>query len=347
MAASTQTVGNTYPTLVDVATRLDPDGTIAKVAEVLTMRNPILSDLAFLEGNLPDGHKFTSRTALPSPTWRRFNQGVDPTKSGTDQHVEPCGDLVGMSKVDAKLAKLNGNEGAFRASEDLAFVVGYNNIISQALFYSNIGANPEQFQGLSPRLGSVSASNPATQTGTGPTSTGQLIKADPNATNGATQTSIWAIGWGSETVHGIYPKGSIAGLSHHDMGEQLVPDAANKQFRAWVTEWSWQIGLCVKDYRYIARACNIDTSTWTSDLSAGADLLMALSDLYTAIYNVDDANVVFYMSRQAYNVLSKQYVAREGRVMDYFAHEGKRVPLYAGIPIRFCDALSVAESLVT
>jgi hypothetical protein len=338
-------IGNTFPTLVDVLMRLDPNGTIATIAEVLTKRNPILQDMTWQEGNLPTGHKFSSRSALPSLTWRMFNQGVVNSKSVTAQHTEDCGMLTGLSKVDCAVAELNGNEAAFRASEDLAFVTGFNNALATAIFYSNSAATPEQFMGLSPRLSTTTA-NPAAVSGTGPTGTGQLVKADASA-SGANQTSIWAIGWAPETVFGIFPKGSIGGLHADDLGKQLVPDAANNQFPAWVTQWVWKCGLCVKDYRFVSRGCNIDVNNWASDLSSGADLLSVMSDCYTAIYNPDECNLAFYMARQTYNMLAKQYLSHEGRVMDFMDRGGSRVPSYFGIPIRFCDAITVAESVVS
>jgi hypothetical protein len=345
MTASTATLGSTFPTLTDQLKRLDPNGSIATIAEVLTQMNPILQDMSWVEGNLPTGHRFTSRAALPALTWRKFNQGVDASKSTTDQHDETCGMLVGYSKVDAALAKLNGNEAAFRASEDLAFVQSFNNQLSSAIFYSNVATNPEQFHGLSPRL-STTTNNPATVTGTGPTGTGQLIKAD-SAASGSYQTSIWLVGWSPESVFGIFPKGSTGGLQHHDMGEQLVLDAASKQFRAYVSEWQWQCGLAVKDFRYLARVCNIDTNNWTNDLSAGADLAMRMMDASTAIFNLESCRPVYYMSRQAYNMLSQQLVAREARWLDYLDNGGVKVPHLYGIPIRFVDSLTAVEAVVS
>jgi len=44
-----------WPTLLDWARRIDPDGKIAKVAEILNKYNEILDDMPFIEGNLPYG----------------------------------------------------------------------------------------------------------------------------------------------------------------------------------------------------------------------------------------------------------------------------------------------------
>jgi hypothetical protein len=51
-------------TLADHAKRVDPDGKIPKIVEMLSQTNEILDDMAFVEGNLPTGHQCTIRTGL-------------------------------------------------------------------------------------------------------------------------------------------------------------------------------------------------------------------------------------------------------------------------------------------
>ncbi len=96
---------NGFSTLLDVAKRLDPNGKIARIVESLTVDCPLLEDMPWVEANGPDGHLITTRTSLPSLTWRKYNQGILPTKSSTAQFSEVCGMLDGTSKVDVKLAQ--------------------------------------------------------------------------------------------------------------------------------------------------------------------------------------------------------------------------------------------------
>lgn len=331
------TLGNTFPTMIDVAKRMDPDGSVSAIVEALVKYNPILEDLAWKEGNLPTGHRFTSRTALPSLAWRRFNQGVPKSKSLTEQNDETCGILEGFSQVDEDLAALNGNEVAFRASEDMSFLQAMNLEVATGLFYHSVVNNPEKFQGLTPRL-NLTTGNPASA---------QIIKADATA-SGADQTSIWLIGWSPDTCFGIFPKGSMAGLKQEDLGKQLVQDANSNNFVAYTTKWQWKMGLCVRDFRYITRVCNIDTSAWKADLSAGADIVLSMLDAYAAIFEMNTVNPVFYMNRQAYSMLNKQ-LAKKGTVnlLEYIDRGGRRIPAFYGIPIRITDALTITESVVT
>ena len=77
------TLGSNALTLADWAKRLDPDGKVPKIVELLSQTNEILADMLFVEGNLPTGHRTTVRTGLPTVAWRLLNQGVQPSKSTT------------------------------------------------------------------------------------------------------------------------------------------------------------------------------------------------------------------------------------------------------------------------
>ena len=118
------TLSANNPTLLDLVKAKDPNGAIALVVEALSKRNPILQDMVWKEGNLDTGHQFTSRNSLPSPTWRKLNQGVSPNKSTREQTVETCGRMEAHSEIDEALVDLNGGA-AYRASEDVAFLQAF------------------------------------------------------------------------------------------------------------------------------------------------------------------------------------------------------------------------------
>ena len=66
--------GLTALTLADWGKRVDPNGKVDKIIELLNQTNPILQDMPFVEGNLPTGHRTTIRSGLPSATWRTAKQ---------------------------------------------------------------------------------------------------------------------------------------------------------------------------------------------------------------------------------------------------------------------------------
>ena len=329
------TIGNSYPTLTDMAKRTNPNGAIDKVVESLSKKNPILDDIVWKEGNLTDGDRFTSRSALPSLTWRRYNQGITPSKSKTDQYDEKAGMLEGLSKVDDGLAELNGNKAAFRADEDSAFVQAYGLEVARAIFYESITTNPDRMHGLATRLNATSG-NPFAE---------QIIKADPTA-SGADQTSIWMICWSPDTAYMFYPKGTKAGMQHTDMGLQLTEDADGKEFPAWVTHWKWRCGLAVKDGRYVVRIANIDTSAWKADLSAGADIPMAMVDAVAAVPELTTVEPVFYMNKKAFGMFNKQLMKSSNNFLEWVDRGGRRVATFLGVTIRIVDAITNSESPV-
>lgn len=232
-------------TLLDIAKAMDPEGKIAQVAELLSQTNEILNDMPWFEGNLPTGHRGTIRTGLPSPIWRKMYQGVPPSKSLRAVVEDSCGSLEDRSEIDCAVADLNGNTAAFRLSEAQATVEGINQAMAQALIYGDASLNPEQFNGLAVRYNTIN------------TATSEIAKNVISAGGSGNCTSVWLVLWGPNTVHGIYPKQSTAGLSHKDLGEIDAFDANNNRYRAYADHWAWKCGLHVKDWRYVVRIANI------------------------------------------------------------------------------------------
>jgi hypothetical protein len=321
------------PTLLDVMKRLDPKGGIDMVAELLAETNEILDDMTWIEGNLPTGHRTTIRSGLPSATWRKLNYGVQPSKSRTLQITDNCGYLEAYSSVDADLLKLNGNSAAFRLSEDRAFIEAMNKEFASTLMYGNEGTEPEAFTGLAPRFNSLSAEN-----------AGNLING--SGVNGQTDCqSMYLVVWGPNTVHGIYPKGSVAGLQTKDLGEQTVADAAGGLYQAYRTHYKWDCGLTVRDWRYVVRIHSIDLSALTKNAATGADIIDLMTQALEMVPSLTIGRPVFYCSRAIRSVLRQiaNKVASSTLTMDQVG--GKHVVAFDGIPVKRCDSLVNESSL--
>lgn len=337
----TTLLNQSLPTLADQVKRQDPDGKIADIVEALTATNPIMQDAVWQEGNLPTGHRYTSRTALPSVAWRKLNEGVTPSKSQTDQIDETCGMLSAMSVLDVQVAKLNGNSAAFRASEDVAFLQSLNNEMATGMFYHSTATAPEKFNGIAPRMASVSSG----------LAHHQVMKAGSGANGSSNLTSVYLIGWGPQSVFCIYPKGSTGGLEATDMGEQLWADADSKKFRAYVTEWVWKIGLVVKDYRYVARLANIETGTADGLAKSGSttkagNLVEQMIRLYYQTEQVGGARYAFYCNRYVATYLHLQGLTNAAYGITFETQDGKPVTKLLGIPVRVCDAITLSETAV-
>jgi hypothetical protein len=330
------TIGAGLPTLADIMKRLDPNGAYAKVVEAMTKQCPLLEDMVWVEGNLPTGHVFTTRTGLPSIGWRKFNEGVASGKSSSDQITETCGILEGNSKVDCALADINGNATAFRSSEDMSFVTSFKHTLETAFFYESTKTAPERMMGLSPRLDTISGNPYANQ-----------VMQSHTSSSGSDQTSIWVVVHGPETVFGIYPKGSLGGLSYTDLGKQLTKDSGGvNEFLAYVGNWAWKVGLCVKDARYVVRIANIDTSALAATGSGLiTDLVKAVEE---RIQDTDSGRAVIYCNRKIRTYLRLQAMdTTKNSTLTFDAVGGKPVLAFQGIPIHRTDALLNTEAVVS
>lgn len=330
-------VGASAPTLADWAKRIDPDGKIARVIELLSITNEILIDMPFLEGNLPTGSRITQRVGLPAVAWRLLNSGVTPSKSVTTQVDEQTGILEAWSEVDCDLAKLNGDIGAFRLSEAKAFIESMNQTFSNVLFYGNSGVNPEQFTGFATRYGSLSGGNSQNIIDGGGTST--------------VNTSVYLIVWGDTTVHGIFPKGSVAGLQHEDYGEVTIQNAtsiATSRMRAYQERFQWKGGVALKDWRYVVRLANIDTTNLVNE-SSNVDLQNKMIRMLHRIPNLNQGRAAFYMNRTVFEMLDiqRREDVRTGGQLKYEVVDGISTPTFRGIPIRRVDTLKNTETQVT
>ncbi|UQP02238.1 hypothetical protein L0Z36_10155 [Burkholderia multivorans] len=327
------TLSTNNPTMADVAKRLDPNGKVDLIVEILNQTNPVLQDMTAIEGNLPTGHRTTVRTGLPVPTWRKLYGGVQPNKSTTAQVTDNCGMLEAYAEVDKALADLNGNTAAFRLSEDRAQIEGMNQEVAQTLFYGNEGSASAEFTGLSPRYNSLSAENKD-----------NIIDAGGT---GSDNTSAWLVVWGPNTCHSIYPKGSKAGLSIEDKGQVTIENADGNggRMEGYRTHYKWDIGLTLRDWRYVARVANIDVS----DLATSANAQALIRWMIMAAERIPQfgmGRAVWYMNRNLREKLRLGIVDKIANNLTWETVAGQRVMTFDGIPVQRTDALLNTESRV-
>ena len=340
-------IGNTATTYADWARRLDPEGKVDSIVELLAQTNEVLEDMMVVEGNLATGHRTTVRTGLPQATWRLLNYGVPKTKSTTAQVTDNCGMLEVYSEIDKYLADLNGNSAEFRLSEDMAFLEGMNQQMASALFYSSSLTTPNQILGLAPRYNTVLTTT--AQTGA------NVIDAGGT---GSTNTSIWVVMWGPNSVHGIFPKGQIAGLQHRDLGEWTLLDANSNQYQGYRTHYKWDLGLTVRNWQYVVRIANIDVT-----LLSTASAPNLINALIRAVHRfptmpakvsteqkTDAPNyqvmgrAAIYCNRVVRTYLDIQALNKPNLLLRFEEWHGSPVTTFRGIPIRTCDQILSTES---
>ena len=337
------TLSTSNLTLADWAKRSDPDGRVPIVAELLSQSNEILDDCVFKEGNLPTGERVVIRTGLPGVYWRALNQGIPSTKSTTAQIDEACGILEARSEVDKDLAMLNGNTAQFRLSEDTAFLEAMNQTQAETLFYGNPGTDPKKFLGLAPRYSDLSADNSV-----------NILNAGGS---GSDNSSVYLVVWGDNTVYCPFPKGSKAGLTHEDLGEQTVYNSDGTRLQAFATRYQWKNGLVVKDWRYVVRICNIDNSdqlgvTGTLAGTAATSLVKLMARALYRIPNMAMGRAAFYMNRTVHSGMAISALDKSQSVLniqDGLSQFGSAQSYltFLGVPLRKVDALLNTESVVS
>ena len=326
---------STNPTLLDLAKVKDPDGSIAAVVEILNQQNEVLPDMSWREGNLTTGHKTTVRTGLPAPTWRKLGGGVQPTKATTAQITFGTGMLENYNEVDKALADLDNNTAAFRLSQSRPTIEGINKEMADTLFYGNETSEPEAFTGLSPMFNSLTADNKE-----------NIIEGGGTGTDNG---SIWLIVWSPETVFGIVPKGSTAGLTVRDLGEVTVEnvDGSNGRMQAYRTHFRWDAGLAVPDWRFVVRIANIDKSAIVKDAATGADLPDLMFQAIEQVPNLSMGRAAFYMSRTMRTWVRRQSADKvKNATLTIEQVGGVPVMFFHGVPLRRVDALAADEARV-
>lgn len=324
-------------TLIEIAKRT-LDGQHLAVAEVLNETNEVLQDAVWLESNQPTSHVTSKRVSLPNGTWRKINSGVSREASTTKQITETIGLCEAYSVVDKFLVDIAPNPREFRSQEDLAFVEGLSQTLSDVLFKSNAGtiygdisANPERFNGFPVRYNSVSGYDNVRDEGG----------------SGNDTTSLWVVQWGPSMVHMVYPKATKAGIEMRDLGEQTVsasdsPSSSPSEYQAYRTHFKFSAGLVVRDDRCVQRLASIEP-TAGSDSSGSLDednIIRMLNDL-----PYQGRGAVIYCNKTLKATLD--ILAKDSgnlavtSVLDTF---GAPVTNFWGVPVRRVDAILNTET---
>ena len=335
------TIGN-LKTLLDWSKEVDPDGSTAAVAELLSQQNGMVSTILWKEGNLPTGHRITQRTGLPTSYWRLLNKGTPSSKATTAQVDEACGMLEGRSEIDEKLAALNGNTGSFRVNQAAAHIESMNQEFASTAVYGT-ASNPEEFIGFAARYNDLSADNGD-----------NILSAGGSSSD---NTSVYLIGWGERSIYGIYPKGSMAGLSHEDLGVIDAFDADNNRFRAYGDLFQWDGGIAVEDWRYGVRIPNIDVSdlqgqTGTQAASEATALIKLMTRAVDRLQSRVGVDARFYCNRTVASHLrlaaldKSQSVVTVEPATNQFGQTIFELH-FQGIPVEIEDQITNSESAVS
>ena len=158
---------------------------------------------------------------------------------------------------------------------------------------------------------------------------------------------MWLVGWGPLTVHGIYPRGTEAGLQQEDKGKTTITKPDGSLFEAYRTHFEQNIGLCVRDWRYVVRIANIDMKSIKEDISAGPNLINLMIRAEEKMHSLTGCRPVWYMNQELRTFLRLQKNKVHGSTITEDMEMGKMVTRANGIPVRKIDALLSTEARVT
>lgn len=301
------------------------------IIELMARTNDIIDDIQWMEANQSDGHLTRIRTGLPAVHWRRLYQGTPPSKSRWSQVKEGCGVLEAIMELDVEETKLYGDRAkAFRVSEGQAFAEAMRQKVAATLFYGDSTLRPDEFNGLLMRYPGKDSPNVLDAGGTGEDC-----------------TSMWLVSWGANSVHGLYPKGSKAGMSSDDLGSYMTRDEDGHKYQVVGDKYNWRCGLTVRDWRGVVRVGGIPVSMLDKRKNQAG--FVDLQKLTITAKNLMPESLrqkaVWYCNSTAMTALELQN-SDSGNVQltygEYFNSQG--VPALHGCPVRQCDAILNTES---
>ncbi|MCY4540823.1 MAG: hypothetical protein OXB95_00290 [Rhodobacteraceae bacterium] len=314
------------PSLLDAANRTDPKGAVAAVAEILQKDNPILLDMLFIECSRGSSHMTGVR--------------VRPSKSTSFPKVFNTGMVQSFSEIPAARIQLRNKTAAYyRLPEELAAIKEMNQKFAETIFYGDEAKSPAQFTGLSQYYNDLSAENAT-----------QIIDAKGTGSN---LRSIWIVTWGESTCHGIYPKGTPAGLQIDDLGTTQLVSGGGTTTANWKffgSHYQWNLGLVLRDSRFLVRIANIDIDEITDAAASGPNLVRLITNGLFRLKNMYRGLVAIYMCREIHKAIYIQQIeAKENSTLTQMQLYRKGVCnlTCGGVPLYMTDSLDVPESRVT
>ena len=243
-----------YYGLVEQAKRLDPNGSLATIVEVLNREmGMILQEAPWLPSNDTWINKTTRRGTLPTGSRRKLNKGVAKEVSRTTDIIDVIEMIETYAEYDKDYIDSFPEPSRARLQEAAAFLEGLGQTLCSDILYADANKDPDAMHGLAPRLDTLDGEFVIDSSGTG-----------------SDVTSIYVVTWGNTEVHLIYPKNMAnLGIKHTDLGEVTISDAttlvaSTSQFQGYRDHFQVKCGLVVRHPKCIGRVANIESSGSTN-----------------------------------------------------------------------------------
>lgn len=304
------------PTLLDVAKSTGSDGLAGLIEEVV----PSVPEIGLLPIHPIKGitYRASVRTALPIVGFRSANEGSNPVNSTFEQKDFSCHVLNPVFLCDKAVADSH-SEGAdaYLAVEALGMTTGAFVTLAKQIYYGNAvgaGGDTKGFPGL------VDLYDPA------------RLQIKAGGTTASTGSSVWLLKTGPMGVE--MAMGNNSQLTLTDPITQLLKDANNKYYTAYVQELLAWCGLLCANRNAIGRIANL-----TED--SGKGLTDALLGKMLSKFPVGHKPNVAMLSRRSLEQLRASRTATNAT-----GAEAPTPTTFEGIPLVVTDSISDTETLV-
>ena len=341
-----------YSTLTDILSNYSSADAAARFVlpkRVLDRMTPLVKMLPLKASNNILSNIATRTDSLPVASTRRFNEGIQATASKNIPINDPIALFEDYSEVDKDLWEIQNDPNAWRADQDMNHIEGLFQLMESMLLYGSLAVNPGAFNGLSTRFNNLTS----------------LPNGDatwkPNVWNGGASTgsttSAWMIEFGDDSVYGIYPPNTPAGLSVRDLGEVTKELASgttavgmNYLYQVLRTMLRWYLGIQIADERAVQRIANINPTALSSNnfdenvfIEAKNWLPRAGEAPGTVILVNRDLKTQIDI-RAVSQKINTYFTPPSNGSMDVF---GKAVTRFQNIPIYTAEKILSTESVVT
>ena len=341
-----------YTTLIDIFNNYSSTDARAMwiwAARILDRMCPLIRVMPMIPSNNMLSNVATRTDSIPSPTTRRFNEGISPTTSHNVPINDPIALFEDYSEVDKSQCDLQNDPTAWRQDQDANHVEGFRQGLESKFWYGALNTDPGGFNGLATRFNNLESIPNG------------LSDWQPNVWNGGASTgsvtSLWLVEFGKDKVYGIYPPNTAAGLNIRDLGETTKEFATstsggpslNKLLQVYRTHLQWWVGLQVNDERCVQRIANINPTILSSNNFDENVLIEAKNWLPDAGENPGTA---IFVNRALKTQIDIRAVSQ--KINTYFTQDpsdgnvwGRPVTRFQGIPIFVAERLTSTETVLT
>ena len=323
-------------TLREAALLFGAGGKPDPMINLLSELSPLTEDLIWKHTNLDTEYRFRTVEGLPGVSYRSINEGVLPTRGTQKIVTESCSLMESVFEIDKELIDIAPDKAVYRMEQAQAHLESMTLKLSEEIWYGTRSNDIRAVQGLSERYSGLSG--PAAD---------YIIDAGGT---GGDNASIWLIGHGDRTFHGIYPKNSHSGFEHIPGPKQDIVDPdKGGTYEGYRDRFKWRVGIALPDYRQIGRICNIDVNdllTFGTSDDSSANLLLLVNRITNRIHNLRNGRFVLYMNRDVKEAWENQILQKQNLALTIDAATGAITTAYKGIPIKVDDTLLSTEERV-